>query len=123
MRDRVTFPKDFWEQGRFFFFAPTTFDEGVVGKKWNDDAVKVLSAYSQEISKLNSFDAVIAKSILEDVTKALGIGSGKIMQALRVSVTGTAGGPDLMIIMEIIGQDEVVKRITYALQTLKTVIS
>jgi len=123
MRDRVTFPKDFWEQGRFFFFEPTAFDEGVVSKKWNDDAVRVLTTYSLEISKLTSFDAVMAKNTLEEVTKALNIGSGKIMQALRVSITGAAGGPDLMIIMEIIGKEQVVKRINHALQTLKTMVS
>lgn len=123
MRDRVTFPKDFWEQGKYFFFAPTVFDEGVVNKKWNDDAVKVLTAFSKAVSDLTTFDAASAKATLEQVTSSLGIGSGKIMQALRVSLTGAAGGPDLMMIMEIIGKDEVVKRLTYALQTLKAPIS
>lgn len=123
MRDRVTFPKDFWEQGKYFFFAPTVFDEGVVSKKWNDDAVKVLTAFSTEVSNLTAFDAATAKATLEQVTSSLGIGSGKIMQALRVSLTGAAGGPDLMMIMEIIGKNEVVKRLTYALQTLKAPIS
>ena len=33
MRERVTFPKDFWEQGRYFFFAPTAYDQAVVAKK------------------------------------------------------------------------------------------
>lgn len=123
MRDRVTFPSDFWSQGKFLFFAPTSFDEGVVNKKWNDEAVKVLNAFKDEIAKVGSLDATIAKSILEQVTTTLGIGSGKIMQALRVSLTGAGGGPDLMMIMEIIGAQEVVKRIDYALQTLKVKVA
>jgi len=123
MRDRITFPKDLWEQGKFFFFAPATFDESVISKKWNDDAVKVLSAYVKEITAVQVFDAEVAKRVLEQVTASLSIGTGKILQALRVSITGAAGGPDLMMIMEIIGRDEVIKRITYALQTLKTPVS
>jgi glutamyl-tRNA synthetase len=118
MRERATFPADFWEQGKFLFYAPTTFDEGVASKKWNDDAVKVLSSYKSEIAKLPSFDAVIAKSTLEKVTADLGIGTGKILQALRLSITGAGVGPDLMMVMEIIGREEVVKRIDYALKTL-----
>ena len=118
MKERVTFPQDFWLQGKFFFLAPTTFDESVVAKKWNDDAVKVLSVYKSEIAKLTSFDGVIAKSTLEKVTVDLGIGIGKILQAVRLSITGAGAGPDLMMVMEIIGKEEVVKRIDYALKTL-----
>ena len=107
------------EQGRFLFFAPTTFEEAVVNKKWNDDAVKVLVAYSEALVKLDSPDAAVFKTTLEDVTKQLGIGTGKILQALRLSITGAGAGLDLMMIMEIIGKDEVVKRIGYALEHLK----
>ncbi|WP_333818924.1 glutamate--tRNA ligase [Ohtaekwangia sp.] len=123
MKERATFPKDFWEQGKFFFFAPTTFDEGVVSKKWNDDAVKVLSAYKDAVVALPTIDATTAKATLEQVTASLGIGTGKILQALRVSITGAGAGPDLMMIMEIIGKDEVVKRIEYALQTIKVKVA
>ena len=119
MKERVTFPQDFWEQGKFFFHAPTTFDETVVSKKWNNDAVKVLSAFSEEIEKINEVTAELAKSTLEKVAASLGIGTGKILQALRVSITGGASGPDLMMTMEIIGKDEVCNRINYALATLK----
>lgn len=119
MKERVTFPKDFWEQGKFVFFAPAAFDESVANKKWNDDAVKVLTAFRNEVSKLATFDAEIAKSTLDRVTANLGIGTGKILQALRLSITGAGAGPDLMMIMEIIGREEVAKRIDFALQTLK----
>ena len=123
MKERVTFPNDFWEQGKFLFIAPATFDEGIAAKKWNDDAVKVLSAFKDEVSKLTSFNAEVAKSTLEQVTASLGIGTGKILQALRLSVTGAGGGPDLMMIMEIIGKEEVVGRIDFALNTLKVKVA
>ncbi|HEY5747431.1 MAG TPA: glutamate--tRNA ligase [Chryseolinea sp.] len=123
MRERATFPKDFWEQGKFLFLSPTTFDETVATKKWNDEAVKVLTAYKEEVTKLAQFDAVIAKATLEQVTASLGVGTGKILQALRLSITGAGAGPDLMMIMEIIGKDEVVKRIGFALEQLKVKIS
>ena len=123
MKERVVFPKDFWEQGRFFFFAPTSYDESVASKKWNDDAIKVLSAYHEALSKLSAFDAVILKETLDRVTNELGIGTGKILQALRLSITGAGGGPDLMAIMEIIGKDEALGRISYALQHLKVKVA
>lgn len=123
MKERVTFPKDFWDQGRFFFIAPTSFDQGVAAKKWNDEAVKVLSAYRDEVKKTDSFNAVTAKLTLEQVTAALGIGTGKILQALRLAITGAGTGPDLMVIMEVIGKNEVISRIDYALKTLNVKVA
>jgi glutamyl-tRNA synthetase len=123
MRDRVTFPQDFWQNGKFFFIAPEAYDPAVVSKKWNDEAVKVLGAFRDAIQGLKGVDATTAKQTLEETTAALGIGTGKILQALRVALTGAAGGPDLMMIMEIIGKSEVVSRIDKALTTLKVKVA
>ena len=119
MKERVTFTQDFWLQGKFFFEAPTTYDAQVIAKKWNDEAIKVLTSYSKEIASTTTLTAELAKSTLESVTTSLGIGTGKILQALRVSITGGASGPDLMMTMEILGKEEVVKRIDHALNTIK----
>jgi glutamyl-tRNA synthetase len=123
MKERVTFPADFWEHGKFFFIAPTSFDEAVVSKKWNDDVVKVLSAYKDALASLTQLTADTAKSTLEQVAAQVGIQTGKIMQAFRVSITGGASGPDLMVTLEIIGRDEAVNRIDYALKTLKAKVA
>jgi len=119
MKERVTFPQDFWLSGMFFFQAPVTFDENVIAKKWNREAVAVLNAFQNEVSNLSDFSAIIAKSTLDNVTASLGIGTGKILQAMRVAITGNASGPDLMMTMEIIGKEEVCNRINHALTTLK----
>jgi glutamyl-tRNA synthetase len=119
LRERITFPQDLWEQGKLFFVAPTVFDEQIVAKKWNDDAVKVLSAFKEEIKSIQNLSADSAKATLEGVTTKLGIKTGQILQALRMSLTGGASGPDLMMTMEIIGAAEVAKRIGFALDNLK----
>ncbi len=116
MKERIRFPQELWEHGQYFFIAPSAYDEQVISKKWNADAVRVLTAFRDAVQKADSFDAATAKNLLDQVTTSLQIGAGKIMQALRVSVTGVGGGPDLMMIMEIIGKEEVVSRITYALE-------
>jgi glutamyl-tRNA synthetase len=119
MKERVTFTQDFWLQGKFFFQAPASYDAQVIAKKWNDESIKVLTAYSKEIANTSTLTADLAKSTLESVTASLGIGTGKILQSLRVSVTGGASGPDLMMTMEILGKAEVVRRIEHALNTIK----
>jgi glutamyl-tRNA synthetase len=120
MRERVTFPNDFLEQGRFFFIAPKTFDETVVAKKWNADAAKVLDAFRKELESMPDVSAELAKNTLEKVTASLGIKMGQILQVVRLVLTGGASGPDLMMTMEILGPAEVSGRIKFALDTLKT---
>ena len=119
MKDRVTFPDDFWKLGRFFFVAPVSFDEQVVAKKWNEDAVKVVQSFRKEMDKLPAVTSEAAHATLEKVTTSLGIAMGKILPAVRVVLTGGASGPDLMMTMEIMGKQEVLNRIDYALRTLR----
>jgi glutamyl-tRNA synthetase len=119
LKDRVTFPKDFWEQGKFFFIAPETYDEQIVTKKWNEDVVKVLSKFQSAIADLNTVSAENVKATLDKVTADLGISTGKILAALRVGITGGASGPDLMMTMEIIEKEEVIARLERALKTIK----
>ena len=123
MKDRVTFPDDFWKLGKFFFVAPVSFDVQVVAKKWNEDAVKVVQSFREEVGKLPAVTSEAVQVALEKVTTSLGIAVGKILQAVRVVLTGGASGPDLMMTMEIIGKQEVLNRIDYALRTLSVKVT
>lgn len=116
MRERITFPQDIWLHGKFFFEAPIAFDEVVLAKKWNADAAAVLSAFSSKLSEASTVAADEAKAMLEAVCASLNIGAGKIMQALRISLTGGAAGPDLMLTIEIIGAKEAANRIANLVQ-------
>ncbi|MFN3839073.1 MAG: glutamate--tRNA ligase [Cyclobacteriaceae bacterium] len=114
MRDRVSFPKDFYASGRFFFQAPATFDLAVVAKKWNAEAAKFFQALEDALKELDRFDAEKVKATLESVTASLGIKTGQVMQILRVAITGSASGPDLMMTLEIIGREEIINRLVFA---------
>ncbi|MEQ8426175.1 MAG: glutamate--tRNA ligase, partial [Cyclobacteriaceae bacterium] len=123
LRDRITFPEDLVEMGKLFFVAPTSFDEKIISKKWNQDAVSVLSELESEMKNADSLTPTSAAEILESITSRLNISQGKIMQALRLALTGGASGPDLMATMSILGAGEVASRLDYALQTLKGKVS
>ena len=118
MRERITFPQDLWLNGKFFLQAPYEFDQQIISKKWNAETEKVLAAFSSAIEDLDIVTAENIKVTLDQVTQSFGISTGKILQALRVVITGVGVGPDLMLTMEIIGKNEIVKRIQYAIQFL-----
>ena len=121
MKERITFPNDLWEQGKVFFEPPKTFDQTIIAKRLNSDAIKVLTAYRDELKKGSNVVAEDAKQLLETVTARLEIKTGSILQALRMALTGAGTGPDLMMTIEIIGNVESASRLDYALNNIKIV--
>ncbi len=118
LKERVTFPQDIWQEGEFFFNAPTKYDEQVVAKKWDNTCVSVFNSLVESMSEMKTIDAESAKNTLNSVLEKHGIKIGQVMQALRLAITGKGSGPDLMIIIEILGVEEVKKRILKAIEVL-----
>ncbi len=121
-KERATFPSDLWTESKFMVIAPATFDQSVAEKRWNQDAVKVLSAYSENLDNFSGeFNAATAKSLLEAAAESQQIKLGKVMQAVRLAVTGSGVGPDLMEVFAILGTTEVAGRIRFALTHLTVI--
>ena len=119
LKERLTFAEDFWIEGKFFFESPKTFDDKVAAAKWNTDAVTIISAYKDALASYDgAFTAEHVKHVLHEVLGKADIKIGKIMQALRLALTGVGAGPDLMILIEVIGKAEAMKRMEFALITL-----
>jgi glutamyl-tRNA synthetase len=118
LKERVTFPQEIKTEAAFLFEAPTTYDQAVVASKWNAEVSAVIAAYRDELPSVQDFDAEQAKHTLHSLTEKLGVKMGKVMQPLRVALTGVGAGPDLMLSMEIMGKDEAMTRLSKAIETL-----
>ncbi len=122
MKERVTFPQEILSETTFLFEAPTEYEEAIVASKWNADAIKAIMAYVEDLKIYEGdFLAESAKAIWAAAAERVGIKMGKVMQALRLAVTGAGHGPDLMLTMEILGKDEVISRLEKAISTLPQV--
>jgi glutamyl-tRNA synthetase len=121
MKERAMFPQDIWEQGKFFFTAPTEFDETMLSKKWNPGVSAVLAGYADEIETVHPFTADTAKVTLDTVADRLGNKPGSVFFILRMALTGMTSGPDLMKTMEILGCSEVQKRIRNMLYVIQSI--
>lgn len=116
MKDRVDFVHEM--EVPFLFNEPTVYDSEVASKKW-DDLAK--SAMPVIINALEGIDDFTTTNIHDGIFAALeeaGVKPGKIMQALRLAVTGEGKGPDLMLIIEILGKEKTIQRIQRAIAEL-----
>jgi glutamyl-tRNA synthetase len=118
MKERVTFSHEILEKGGYFFSNPSVYDEKVVAKKWTAEAVAVFTAYADALTAVDVITAEDAKTMLGKILEQQGVGMGQVMQALRIALTGGAGGPDLMDLIEIVGPATTAERINIAINQL-----
>ncbi|MFL9834875.1 glutamate--tRNA ligase [Chryseobacterium terrae] len=119
MKERATFPKDIYENGKFFFEAPTSYDEKASKKAWNDETSNLLTEFSVTLSGVEAFTSENIKQNLHDFAEGKGLGMGKVMMPLRLALVGELKGPDVPDILELIGKEESIARISNAVNNFK----
>jgi len=117
LKERASFVKEMLDEGAFFFAAPIKFDEKTKEKKWKEDAAETLQKLSAEFE-----NTAFQSEKLEEVFKAFlekeGKSIGQVLPCLRLTITGKGMGPSMFHIMEILGKEESLKRITNSIQQL-----
>ena len=113
VKEKVQFVHEFWDHGKYIFEAPTSYDQKIMTKKWNDTSVNLFNSVLITFNSVDTWTSQNIHDAFEDLLKT----TGKIdMQLLRVLITGVAGGPQLFDMLALIGKDEVIKRLELALQ-------
>lgn len=120
LKERIVFPADLYTECQFFFGRPTVYDQKVIETKWTTEAVTVIEAFASALAALPATpDGPAAKALFQQVLDEKQVKMGKVMQALRVALTGNGAGPDLMEIISILGKDEAVARLQQAVSVLQ----
>jgi glutamyl-tRNA synthetase len=118
MKERATFVKDIYNDGKFFFEAPTSYDEKAVKKAWNEETATILNELSTQLETWDMKSEIIKQKI-HDFAESKSLGMGKVMMPLRLSIVGELKGPDVPDILEILGKEESVARIKNAVHQIK----
>ncbi len=117
MKERATFAKDIYEEGKFFFQSPASYDDKAVAKAWNKDAVANMKEFAATL-KSTAFNREVLKQHIQDFAQKKSLGMGKIMMPLRLALVGELKGPDVPDIMEILGSEETISRILSAVNNI-----
>jgi len=118
MKERATFPTDIYENGKFFFETPTSYDEKASKKAWNDETSVILGELASNLESVD-FNTEGLKQIIHDFAENKGLGMGKVMMPLRLALVGELKGPDVPDIMELLGKEETISRINNAINNFK----
>ena len=118
LKERATFVKDMWEEGKYYFSAPTSYDEKTIRKKWKEDTPKYVSELKDKLSVLSDFSSENIEVEFKKYLEENELGMGRLLPAFRVCLTGLGMGPSLFDIASLLGKEETIKRMETALEKI-----
>lgn len=118
MKERATFIKDIYTDGKFFFEAPSSYDEKAVKKAWNEQTASLMNDFAEALHGTEIFEAENLRHIIHDFAETRGLGMGKVMMPLRLALVGELKGPDVPDILQVLGKEESVGRIKNAVNNI-----
>ncbi|WP_270088673.1 glutamate--tRNA ligase [Sphingobacterium sp. SYP-B4668] len=115
VKERLTFVEDFWAQASFFFVAPDNFDIEAVKPKWNEQKESFFKEVIDLFKQQPDWKATVLEVVFKEKIANSGLKMGELMMPYRIMLVGGKFGPDVFQITELLGQDEVIRRIEKAL--------
>ncbi|MBQ6184827.1 MAG: glutamate--tRNA ligase [Bacteroidales bacterium] len=114
-KERATFVKDFWNIAHYLFVAPEEFTQKDVDKFWKPEIAEKIGSLASFIKEYDGTWSVEAlEAALEEFIKGNEWPMGKVMNALRLTLAGSASGLGIADIIARIGKAETLRRIAFA---------
>ena len=109
IKERATFVADFWEISWYLFKAPSTYTE--------KDAAKFFKAENVQMARQALLQTVSAEA-MEEYIREQQWPMGKVMNCIRLALTGSSNGLGIADIMRFIGREEAIARFRRAEERL-----
>jgi glutamyl-tRNA synthetase len=103
-----------------FYFKDITYDEKADEKFLTADLIDILEALLSDLQGAIDFSQAELEKIFLNFLEKHQIKLKKIAQPLRISLTGKTFSPGIFEIMEVLGKDMVVKRLSDAISHIKS---
>ena len=123
IKERTNFITDLWEHSYFFFTAPTTYNTKAIKKNWKENTSEILSELKEILTSVEPFNEENAEKVTKQFISEKELGFGQVLNPLRLTLVGDNKGPELFKIIELLGKEEVLKRIEAGLQNIKVKVS
>lgn len=118
VKGRIYFVKDLWDQAKFFFKAPETYNPKDVKKRWNEDTPRIMGELVEVLRSIDDFSSKAAEPVVLDWIASKGYHLGNVMNAFRLTVVGECKGPHMFDITELLGKDETINRINKGVESI-----
>ncbi|MDT0555589.1 glutamate--tRNA ligase [Patiriisocius hiemis] len=115
VKERATFLSDIWEQASFYFEAPKSYNEKASAKAFKEGTKEILENVLSILESTDDYsEENLSKQIKGWITEN-NIGFGKVMMPLRLALVGEMKGPDVILILSILGKRASTERVKQAI--------
>jgi glutamyl-tRNA synthetase len=119
-KERAKTLKEFAEKGKYFFEFDYQYEEKAAKKHFNSpEAADRLRAYLARLSELDSFEKAQMEQALRGLANEMQIKASALIHPVRLATTGTSAGPPLFDLLELLGREEVERRIEKAIDFIR----
>jgi len=106
-------------QGALFYFKDIAFEKEADEKYLRPNLLDILEDLLSDLRGAKTFDQKELESIFSTFLETHQIKLGTVAQPLRVALTGKTVSPGIFEVMEVMGQDMVLKRLSKAISHIK----
>ncbi|MCX6641236.1 MAG: glutamate--tRNA ligase [bacterium] len=99
----------------YFFEDPVSYDEKGLKKHWKTETPDQLRGLLTALSEVTDWCALILETVFENYIAGLDMSRGEIIHPVRLALTGGIASPGIYEVMELLGREVCLKRITSAL--------
>ena len=118
-KERATFVKDFWDVASCLFTAPEEYVQKDTDKFWKPEIVEKVEKVGEHLGAYSGPWTLEATGLaIENYIRENEWPMGKVMNAMRLSFTGSASGLGIAEIVSCIGRKETLRRIAAAVKNL-----
>jgi glutamyl-tRNA synthetase len=118
LKDRSKRLVELAQSATYFFADPTTYEEQAVKKHFKGDARATLVDLHERLAALQPFNQSTTEELYRAYAEEKTLSAGKLIHPTRLAVSGVSFGPGLFELLEVLGQDKVLRRITAAIAWL-----
>ena len=118
IRDRCNYLNDFSNEADYFFNKPKEFKEEDKVKAVKEDTLDLLRSLQDRLIDVTDWKSEIIKDEINTFVNEQEIGFAKIGLPLRLSLTGSLNSPSIDRVCELLGKEEVIERVDFAIKNL-----
>lgn len=118
LKERVNFVKELIVEGDFFLKAPEVFQEKAVKKQWKEQTATYMNQVADVIASVKDFDSQTIEETVKSWIAEQELSFGQVMPPLRLALVGAMKGPHVFDIIALIGKEQTLARIQYAITKL-----
>ncbi len=118
IRERCNFLNDFAIEAKYFYEKPTHFEDADKAKAIKEGTYALLNALKERFNSLNDWKGDSIQEEIKAFVDEKEIGFAKIGTPLRLSLTGSLNSPSIDKVCELLGKQEVIERIDFAVKNL-----